>query len=241
LRVSLGDVPARCRRSADDQPDDATPPAGTRPSRRPGLRADALRNRQRILAAARDLFSRRGLAVPMEDIARHAGVGVGTLYRRFPTRPDLIGATFESKMTACAELAEEALAAPEPWPAFCRFAERVCEMQAQDCGFAVALTMALPAAARFEAERDRAYTAIGDLIGRCQSAGELRPDFVLEDLVLLLIANAGVIATVGDAAPELWRRLAGYMVQAFAARNSEPLPPGSPPFVLYKALQALEG
>jgi AcrR family transcriptional regulator len=176
----------------------------------------------------------------MEDIARHAGVGVGTLYRRFPTRPDLIGATFESKMTACAELAEEALAAPQPWPAFCRFVERVCEMQAQDCGFAVALTMALPDAPRFEAERDRAYTAIGDLIGRCQSAGELRADFVLEDLVLLLIANAGVIATVGDAAPELWRRLAGYMVQAFGARNTAPLPPGPPPTVLYKAFQALD-
>jgi AcrR family transcriptional regulator len=204
------------------------------------LRADAFRNRQRILSAACDLFSRRGLAVPMEDIARQAGVGVGTLYRRFPTRPDLIASAFQAKMAALADDAEEALGAPEPWAAFCQYVERVCEMQADDCGFAEALTITLPASGEFQAERDRAYAAIGELIRRCQQAGELRSDFVIEDLMLLLIANAGVIAAVGDAAPGLWRRLAAYMMQAFAARNEAPLPPGSPPSVLYKALPQLD-
>jgi len=172
----------------------------------------------------------------MEDIARHAGVGVGTLYRRFPTRPDLIAATFEAQMAASADLAEEALAAAEPWPAFCRYVEQVCEMQARNSGFATALTMTLPRAREFQAERERAYAAIGSLARRCQSSGELRSDFVVEDLILLLVANGGVIAAVGHAAPELWRRLAGYMLQAFAARNEAPLPPGPPPSVLYEAL-----
>jgi AcrR family transcriptional regulator len=204
------------------------------------LRADAFRNRQRILSAARELFSRRGLGVPMEDIARQAGVGIGTLYRRFPTRADLIASAFEAKMAALADSAEEALAGAEPWAAFCLYVERVCQMQADDCGFAAALTISLPAAGEFQAQRDRAYAAIGGLIRRCQEAGELRSDFVTEDLMLLLIANAGVIAAVGDAAPGLWRRLAGFMLQAFAARNEAPLPPGAPPSVLYKALPRLK-
>jgi len=209
------------------------------PSRGPVLRADASRNRQRILTAARELFSRRGLAVPMEDIARHAGVGVGTLYRRFPTRPDLIAAAFEAQMTAYADLAEEALAAAQPWPAFCRYVGQVCEMQARNCGFAAALTMTLPRAREFHAERARACTAISELARRCQESGELRSDFVVEDLILLLVANGAVSAAVGQAAPDLWRRLAGYMLQAFAARNEAPLPPGPPPSVLYQALLQL--
>jgi AcrR family transcriptional regulator len=230
---------AQCRPpDGDDQPDSAMLRTGR--SRGPVLRADAFRNRQRILNAARDLFSRRGLTVPMEDIARQAGVGVGTLYRRFPTRPELISSAFEAKMAALADTAEEALAAAEPWAAFRRFVEQVCEMQADDCGFAAALTITLPADGEFQAERDRAYATVGELIQRCQQAGELRSDFVLEDLMLLLIANAGVISAVGDAAPGLWRRLAAYMMQAFAARNEAPLPPGAPPSVLYKALPRLE-
>ena len=76
-------------------------PAAGQPG--PGLRADAQRNRQRIIAAAQHEFARRGLDVPVEDIARHAGVGVATLYRRFPTRTDLIAGAFEAKMTAYAD------------------------------------------------------------------------------------------------------------------------------------------
>src|SRR3954453_17400464 len=80
-----------------------------------GLRVDAERNRQRVVAAAREAFAEFGLDVPLEDIARRAGVGVGTLYRRYPTRADLVAAAFEAKMTAYAEAAREALADPDPW------------------------------------------------------------------------------------------------------------------------------
>jgi AcrR family transcriptional regulator len=93
-----------------------------KPAPRPadgGLRVDAERNRQRIIAAARQAFADLGLEVPMEDIARRAGVGVGTLYRRYPTRGDLIAAAFETKMTAYAEAARQALADPDPWRGFC--------------------------------------------------------------------------------------------------------------------------
>src|SRR5437764_11676061 len=99
---------------------------------RPALRADAERNRQRIIAAAAEMFARHGLDAPMEDIARHAGVGVGTLYRRFPTRADLIAGAFECKMAACADAVSRALADPDPWAGFCGYLESLCAMQAGD-------------------------------------------------------------------------------------------------------------
>lgn len=205
----------------------------------PALRADAERNRQRIIAAAREVFAERGLDVPMLEIAQHAGVGVGTLYRRFPTRDDLIAGAFEAKMAAYADAVADALADPDPWAGFRTYIERVCEMQAEDRGFANVLTLTFPAARRFEAERDRAYHAYIDLVARAKAAGGLRDDFSPEDLVILLMANAGVIAATADAAPDAWRRFAAYMIQAFQTPATAPLPPAPPPTAMYRALVRL--
>ncbi len=202
----------------------------------PVLRADAERNRQRLIAAAREVFADRGLGVPMQDVARHAGVGVATLYRRFPTRADLIAGAFETKMAGYADVVAQALAEQDPWAGFCGYIERVCAMQAEDRGFANVLTMTFPTAKRFEAQRDRAYHGFLELVSRAQAAGKLRADFVGEDLAMLLMANAGVIAGTADAAPGTWRRLAAYMIQAFSARNTEPLPPPPEPTAMYRAL-----
>jgi AcrR family transcriptional regulator len=211
---------------------------GTDPAAPPRavLRADAERNRQRLVAAAREVFAERGLDVPIEDIARHAGVGVATLYRRFPTRSSLIAGAFEAKMAAYADAVASALAESDPWAGFCRYIERVCAMQAEDRGFANVLTMTFPTARQFEAERDRAYHGFLKLIRRAQTTDRLRDDFVGEDLAMLLMANAGVIAGTADAAPDTWRRFAAYMIQAFSARDAEPLPPPPTPTAMYRAL-----
>jgi AcrR family transcriptional regulator len=203
-------------------PDEACPGQGS--SSRPALRVDAERNRQRLIAAAREMFAARGLDVPIEDIARHAGVGVATLYRRFPTRADLIAGAFEGKMAAYRDAGTQALANPDPWAGFCGYIERACAMQAEDRGFADVLCMTLPADRQFEAERDRAYDNFVELIRRAKAAGGLRDDFVAEDLPILLMANAGVVAGTADAAPDTWRRFAAYMIQAFSARSAAPLP-----------------
>jgi AcrR family transcriptional regulator len=210
--------------------------AGRAAARRPTLRADAERNRQRLLASAREVFAERGLDVPIEDIARHAGVGVATLYRRFPTRADLIAGAFEAKMAAYADAVGQALANPDRWAGFCGYIERVCAMQAEDRGFANVLTMTFPAAKQFEAQRDLAYQGFLDLVSGAQAAGQLRDDFVAEDLAMLLMANAGVIAGTTAAAPGTWRRFAAYMIQAFGARHTEPLPPPPTPTAMYRAL-----
>lgn len=200
------------------------------------LRADAESNRERLLAAAREIFAKRGLRVPMEDIAREAGVGVGTLYRRFPTRADLVAGAFHAKMRDYANAVDQALAEPDAWTGFRGFLERLCAMQAEDLGFANVLTMTFPDDDRFEAERDRAHRGFLELIGRAQAAGQLRADFVAEDLVMLLIANAGVIAGTADVAPRTWRRFTAYMIEAFAAGSTSPLPPPPTPAEMHLAL-----
>src|SRR5262249_2159730 len=200
------------------------------------LRAEADRNRQRLIAAAREVFAERGLHVPMEDIARHAGVGVATLYRRFPTRAHLVAGAFEAKMCAYADAVANAVAEPDPWAGFCGYIERVCAMQAKDRGFANVLIMTFPTDKRFEAERKRAYRRLAELAERAQAAGKLRKDFVIEDLAMMLMANAGVIAGTAGAAPHTWRRFAAYMIQAFSAANTAPLPPPPTPAARHRTL-----
>jgi AcrR family transcriptional regulator len=214
-------------------PATANPPAG--PCER-ALRSDAARNRGKILAAAGEVFAEQGLGAPMTEVARRADVGIATLYRRFPVRADLIAATFADKMTAYADAIDRALADPDPWCGFCAYIERVCQMQAADHGFTNVLTMTFPTAKALEAERARAYRGFATLISRAKATGWLRPDFSDKDLVILLMANAGVIKATGDVAPRTWRRLVGYMLQAFSATNTEPLPPAPRGRDLFRAM-----
>src|SRR5829696_10260972 len=89
------------------------------------LRRDAAQNRERIIDAAREVFSEQGLQAPIEEVARRAGVGIATLYRRFPTRPDLITCAFAAKMQDYADATEEALEFADPWKGFCWYVERL--------------------------------------------------------------------------------------------------------------------
>ncbi|NEB04293.1 TetR/AcrR family transcriptional regulator [Streptomyces sp. SID13726] len=204
----------------------------------PGLRADAERNRDRILAAARRLYATEGLGVSMASVAREAGVGKATLSRRFASREDLITAVFADRMDAYAVAVAEALADPDSWHGFTGYLHAVCAMQAADRGFADVLTMTFPAAKALESRRAEAYHGFVELIGHAQDSGRLRPDFTPEDLVVLLMANAGVVAATADAAPDTWRRLVGHMIRAYATPGTEvpPLPDGPTPTALYRAM-----
>lgn len=216
-------------------------PLGASPDEQRELRADAERNRERILAAARTLFAREGLGVSMAAVAREAGVGKATLSRRFATREDLITAVFADRMDAYADATDTALADPDPWRGFAGYVHAVCAMQAADRGFADVLTMTFPAAKPLEARRAQAYNGLLELIARAQASGHLRPEFSDRDMVILLMANAGVIAATGDAAPDTWQRLVGYMLRSFAAPGAElpTLPPPPQPRALYRAMVRL--
>jgi AcrR family transcriptional regulator len=190
-----------------------------------GLRVDAERNRGRIVAAAEVAFAERGLDVSLEDVADQAGVGIATLYRRFPTRDDLIAACFEKRVEEYAQAAEEGLKAPDAWTGFCTYVERICAMQAADRGLKDVLTRTFPNADRLEAHRMRGYELAVRLIERAQAEGSLRADFVSEDLVLILMANAGVVQAAGEAAPDAWRRMVGLMLDGCRSGGASQLAP----------------
>jgi AcrR family transcriptional regulator len=206
--------------------------------RRP-LRADAVRNRERIIKAAQTLFAERGIDVTMEEVARHAGVGAATLYRRYPTRADLLAGAFEEKMWKFADGARKALKDHDPWHGFCRYVTSLCAMQATDRGFSEVLTMTFPSVARFEAARLQAYEDFSELTRRAQEIGALREDFVPEDLIILLMASAGVLAATGKLAPRSAPRLVGYLLQAFAAPGGGTLPPPPSASQMYRAILRL--
>jgi hypothetical protein len=112
-------------------------------------------------------------------------------------------------------------------------------MQTTDRGFSDVLTMTFPSAARFEAARVQAYEDFSELMKRAQAAGALREDFVAEDLIILIMASAGVVAAAGKAAPRSAPRLVGYLLQAFAAPGGTPLPPPPSSRQMYKAITRL--
>jgi len=193
------------------------------------LRADARHNRERILEAAREAFSTRGLDVPMAVIARRAGVGVATLYRRFPTRESLIGEVFIEQFTECASVVDAALADPDPWRGFRTVVEKLCAAQMASRGFAAAFLAAFPDAIDFERQRIRTERGFAALTRRAQEAGRLRADFHPSDLALVLMANNGITAESPEAAAAASRRLVAYLLQAFRADRAAPAGPLPPP------------
>ncbi|WP_307533530.1 TetR/AcrR family transcriptional regulator [Streptomyces sp. V3I8] len=205
-------------------------PPPTRPSRSPDLRSDARDNRERVLDAARTLFSARGLDVPMREIARRAGVGPATLYRRFPTKQILVTAVFADQVRACRAIVDEGCADPDPWRGFCLVIERICELHAHDRGFTEVFMSMFPGTEDAAESREYTVRAVAGLARRAQEAGHLRPDFVMDDLVLVLMAHKGIRTASSAGQIAASRRFAGFVIQAFAARPGHtPLPPLPPP------------
>jgi AcrR family transcriptional regulator len=197
-------------------------PAPERP-----LRADAERNRTRLLDAARELFADRGLEVSMDEIAHHAGVGVGTAYRRFGSRDELIGALFEARMEEYVALAEQALGEPDAWRALTGFLERSLGMQAADRGLKELLLSHGHALRRVEGVRERILPVVDRLVDRAHAAGALRADVTGRDLPLVSLMVSSVAEFAHDADPELWRRYLALILDGLRAGASGPLP-GAP-------------
>ena len=182
------------------------------------LRADAERNRVALLAAAREVFSEHGLDASLDEIARRAGVGNATLYRRFPTRQDLIAAVFADRKATQVDLAERALQDSDPWSGFVGYVTGLCELQSTNRGLGELLvTVNFDDDERIAQLRATAQRQSRELIRRAQEAGALRTDFDLPDLMLLLMANAGVIQRAPE--PEAWRRQLALVLDGLAARR----------------------
>src|SRR3954471_15000980 len=191
------------------------------------LRADAARNREAIVEAARAVFAEQGLDAPLDEIAKRAGTGNATLYRRFPTRSDLVAAVFAERMAAQVEAVETALNDDDPWNGFAFYIRSVAAMQARDRGIADLVHMDLSSAPEIEQLRARAYDSVVRLIGRAHEAGVLRADFTDQDVVLLLMANAGLVERAHGMTAEASARLIHLLLDGFRAQAA-PNAPAAP-------------
>jgi len=202
------------------------------------LRTDARRNREALISAAREVFGEQGLEAPLDEIAHRAGVGNATLYRRFPTRCALVAAVFVERLEEHLSALQSALANPDPWRGFCEHVEFMCQLQAADLGLADLITMSVPDAPLIEGLRSRAHDGFVELARRAQAAGALRPDFMPEDLVLLLMANAGLVQRTRDHAPDSWRRFVSMVLDGARATAASSAPPAPDPGALERSMRA---
>ncbi|WP_185993351.1 TetR/AcrR family transcriptional regulator [Rhodococcus sp. KBS0724] len=179
------------------------------------LRADAQDNRDRVLEAARALFAERGIDVTMRQIARRADVGPATLYRRFPTKQILVDEAFEYELRSCRGIVDDGCADPDPWRGFCSVIERISLLNVRNQGFVDAFMSANPGIDTFSAHRASLLRMLAELAGRARAAGQLRRDFVIDDLVIVLLAGRGLSSTPPSSREAAARRFAVLAIDGF--------------------------
>jgi AcrR family transcriptional regulator len=180
-------------------------------SERP-LRRDAERNRQRILRAAGEVFTQRGLDATLDDVARQAGVGVGTVYRRFPDKETLIEELFQDRIDAIVTVAEEACAASDPWQALVSFLEYATATMAGDIGLRQLMMFATYGRDRVAYARGRMRPVVAKLVERAQAAGSLRADFSTTDVPIICYLLASAAEYASPVQPEVWRRYLALII-----------------------------
>jgi AcrR family transcriptional regulator len=188
-------------------------------------RADARRNRERVLSTARAQFAANGLDAQIDDIARAAEVGVGTVYRHFPTKEALLEALAADRFTRLAEWAREALQAPDGWDGLCDFLRRSAELGANDrlLSEAMAERDAFQGAQR---EKDELMEATAALVERAEATGKLRPDIGAQDIAMLM---CGLGRATGPGAFDhamSWERYLEIIIAGLRAPGSSPPTPG---------------
>jgi AcrR family transcriptional regulator len=192
-------------------------------SERP-LRRDAERNRQRILDTARVLFAQRGLGVSLDEIARQADLGVGTVYRRFPDKDHLIEALFEDRLGEILAVATASLEISDPWEALVHFLERLTELQVEDRGLKQLLLGATKAHAWIDRGRRQIQPVAEAVLGRAQQAGVVRNDLTVADMMLLQHAVGEVADYTREISPEVWRRTMSIMLDGLRPDRRRPSP-----------------
>ena len=186
------------------------------------LRADALRNRASLLAAAADEFAERGLDASVADIARRAGVGKGTVFRHFATKDDLIAAIVLDRVGELTTAGERLRDAADPGAALLEFLTVAAhQRQQRDLSFLHGAGDANPAVTRARAQM---YQTVQDLVDRARTHGALRADVTGTDVILLMCAPNYVASYAPGASPDLWRRYLGYPLRRPAAAGRAPAP-----------------
>lgn len=196
------------------------------PLERP-LRRDAQRNVERIRAAAIKVFREQGLKASHEAIAREADVSIGTVYRRFPDREQLIDILFEQELDAVLAIADEALAMEDRWQGVVHLFERGMELAAQNVGLGQLLTGSQHGAERVERVRERLSPKAHAVIERACRAGAIRPDAAASDVPMIHLMLRTLMDAGRDHAPGVWRRYLALILDGLRPEGQprDPLPP----------------
>jgi AcrR family transcriptional regulator len=204
--------------------------------RRP-RRRDAQESHDRLIDAAQREFAAHGVDASLEKIARVAGVAIGTLYRHFPTRLDLLMAAFKPRVEEFLDGANKALEMDDPWEGFVYYLENLLRVQAGDRGFNDFLSRRFTDNAETERIHDQMCRHIEVVLTRAQEAGEARPDITQADIINLIWSNGRITSATSAAAPNAWRRHLYLMLDAYRAERAHPIP--EPPMTdkqLYDAM-----
>ena len=189
------------------------------------LRADAERNRQRLLAAAKDLFATRGLDVTLDDVARHAGVGTGTAYRRFPNKDALVDALMVDRIGELADIAKECLEDPDPWVGLTSYFDRALALQAADRGLKEVLFSAGRGRERSNHARRAIAPVVMKLVQRAKEAGVVRDDIDTTDVPIINFMLYTIVDFSRGFEPDLYKRYLAIVLDGLRPREDrQPLP-----------------
>ncbi|MDY6999498.1 MAG: TetR/AcrR family transcriptional regulator [Actinomycetota bacterium] len=192
-----------------------------------GLRRDAERNRRRIIEAARELCATRGLEATLNEVAHHAGLGVGTVYRRFPTKEALFEAIFEDGIDQLVALAETAQQADDSWEGLSWWVWQMCELTATDRGLREVAFSRAYCGSRVDAGRTRLDPQLSKLVERAKRDGYLRPEVSATDMPLLGLMAGTVSEYADEVCAGLWRRYVAMLLQGMRCQpGQEHLPVG---------------
>ncbi|MBL1074792.1 TetR/AcrR family transcriptional regulator [Nocardia sp. 2] len=170
------------------------------------LRADAARNQQRIIAAARELFADRGLEVTLDDVAERAGVGVGTVYRRFANKQELISEVFDQMITELGHEVETALHHTDPWEGLVGLFDYACRHMAANRGFSEVVLELHDSMDRFVCMKERIAPGMSAVISRAKEAGALQPEIETSDFFAMVNMVDGVAGFARTVNPDVWQR-----------------------------------
>lgn len=186
------------------------------------LRADAERNLRRILAAAQEVFAERGVDVTLDEIAQHAGVGVGTVYRRFANREELVEAIFEDTIGRMVAKAELALEHEDAWQGLELFFRNAAHDLASDRGLRDVFLQGSHGRTRVAAARERLTPVVDAVFTRAQRAGVLRDDIEVTDFPFIQVMLGAVVQQSRSVRPELWERYLALVLDGLRHDRSGP-------------------
>jgi len=196
------------------------------------LRADAERNRLRIIQAAAEVFARRGLDAGLDEIARHAGVGTGTVYRRFPDKNLLLQALVEQRMSEIEQLAERAVAMPDAWAGLVFFVESFTERAIADRALKDMCFSAGADTGGLADRKARIGPLLAEIVERAKAQGAVRPDLSVTDLTMIQFMLVAGGAFGDDVRPDLWRRHLTIFLDGLRLRRDGPTPLPAEPLTI---------